>query len=311
MFCSERHCARVTITDSGNGFERAAWIRHKHNKPGNRFGIIIHSFHTYHMKRFFIISVTALFLFNSCKKDDSKLYNSAVKAELSIEFDNIAGSSDLQLNTGSYVNASGEALTVTKLKYYVSNFVLTNTDGSVYTVPQDSCYFLIDESDEATHEPVLEVPEGEYKSLSFTLGIDSLRNTMDLSKRTGVLDPTAAGGDMYWGWNSGYIFYKLEGTSAAASMGGTFMYHIGGFGGYSSATINNIKRITLDLTPRGTPKVKTGKETNIHLMVDVLQMFTGTNTISIAEHPMVMFDPFSIDIANNLTGMFRHDHTEN
>lgn len=194
----------------------------------------------------------------------------------------------------------------------MSNFVLTNSNGTQFTVPQDSCYFLIDESDEATHQPVLQVPEGEYKTLSFTLGIDSVRNTADISRRTGVLDPTAEGGDMYWGWNSGYIFFKMEGTSSvSAAAGNLFMYHLGGFGGYSSATINNIKNITLDLTARGTPKVKTGKDTNIHLMVDINQMFSGSTAVSIAQHPVVMFDPYSAGIANNLTAMFRHDHTEN
>ncbi len=258
-----------------------------------------------------LFAIMALF-FTACKKENTTPYNNSEKAELSVEFDNIAGSSDLQLNTGVYTNAAGEKLSVTKLKYYVSNFVLTNANGTVYAVPQDSCYFLIDESNEETHEPILSVPEGEYKTLTFTVGIDSLRNTMDISKRTGVLDPTGDGGDMYWGWNSGYIFFKMEGTSpASTSMGNTFAYHIGGFGGYSSPTINNIKTITLDLTARGTPKVKGGKETNIHLMVDVLKMFTGSTNISIASTPMVMFSEASVGIANNYTAMFRHDHTEN
>lgn len=262
------------------------------------------------MKRIIILSSISLLMLNSCKKDDAPEYNSNVMAELSVEFDNIAGSEDLALNTGTYTNASGENFTVSKLKYYVSNFRLTRTDGTEYIVPQESCYFLIDERDESTHEPVLEVPEGEYKSISFVLGVDSLRNTMDISYRTGVLDPTGAGADMYWGWNSGYIFFKMEGTSPASMMG-DFMYHIGGFGGYSSATINNLKTITLDLTSRGVPKVKSTKETNIHLMVDVEKMFTGSANISIATDPMVMFDPLSTTIANNYANMIRHDHTEN
>ena len=261
------------------------------------------------MRRIFFPILSAAIIMSSCKKDDPAQYNPNVKGPLSVEFDNIAGSADLQLNTGTYTNAAGESFTVTKLKYYVSNFILTRTDGTVYTVPQDDSYFLVDESDATTHEPELEVPEGEYKTLTFTVGVDSLRSTMDVGHRTGVLDPTAAGGDMYWTWNSGYIFFKMEGTSPASSMG--FMYHIGGFGGYSSSTINNIKTITLDLTARGVPQVKSGKQTNIHLMVDILKMFNGTSNVSIAANPMVMFDPYSTTIANNYTAMFRHDHTEN
>jgi len=264
------------------------------------------------MTQIFFIAAAAVITFSSCKKNNDSPYNSNIKADLSVEFDNIAGSSDLQLNTGTYANSSGENFTVTKLKYYVSNFVLTNVNGIVYTVPQDSCYFLIDEADEDTHEPVLHIPEGEYKTLQLTLGVDSLRSTMDISQRTGVLDPAGAGADMYWDSNSGYIFFNMEGKSSASSIpGNNFTYHIGGYGGYSSATINNIKTLTFDLTKRGMPQVKAGKETNIHMMIDVIKMFSGTNTISIASHPEVMFDTYSTNIADNFIDMFRHDHTEN
>lgn len=264
------------------------------------------------MKKIFFIVFAGTFIMSSCKKDTDPAYNNTVKGNLTVEFDNIAGSSDLQLNTGSYTNAAGETFKVTKLKYYVSNFVLTNTDGTVYTVPQDSCYFLVDESDATTHEPLLKVPEGEYKTLSFTIGVDSLRNTMDISKRTGALDPAGAAADMYWGWNSGYIFFKMEGTSPAVTMAGNvFQYHIGGFGGYSAATANNIKTVTLDLTARGTPKVKAGKETNIHLMVDVMKVLNGTTNMSFAATPMIHSIAPGVPVANNYASMIRHDHTEN
>jgi hypothetical protein len=264
------------------------------------------------MKQFFFITAAAVIAFSSCKKNNGSPYNSNIKADLSIEFDNIAGSSDLELNTGTYTNNSGENFTVTKLKYYVSNFVFTNVIGTVYTVSQDSCYFLIDEANEDTHEPVLHVPEGEYKTLSFIVGVDSLRSTMSAGERTGVLDPTGEGAGMYWDLNSGYIFFKMEGTSPASPLPGNyFAYHIGGYGGYNTGTFNNIKTLTFDLAQRGKPQVKAGKETNIHLMIDVIKMFSGTNTISIAAHPEVMFDTYSATIAGNFVDMFRHDHTEN
>lgn len=206
----------------------------------------------------------------------------------------------------------GEAFTVSKLKFYVSNFVFTNTNGTLYTIPQDSSYFLVDESDGTEHEAVLEVPEGEYKTLSFLVGVDSLRSTMDCSRRTGVLDTTGEGSDMYWDMNSGYIFFKMEGFSQASpSLNGLFKYHIGGYGGFTSPTINNLKTVTLDLTARGIPQVKSGKGTNIHLMVDVLKLFDGVSTLSIANYPVLMFNDESTMLANNFSAMFRHDHTHN
>jgi hypothetical protein len=125
-------------------------------------------------------------------------------------------------------------------------------------------------------------------------------------KEQACLTPIGVGADMYWDWNSGYVILKMEGDSPASAMG-NFAYHIGGF---NSSTINNIKQLSFDLTQRGMPQVKAGKETNIHMLVDVLKLFNGANTISIAAHPMVMFDPFSTSIADNFSGMFAHDHTE-
>ena len=94
-------------------------------------------------------------------------------------------------------------------------------------------------------------------------------------------------------------------------MGGAFMYHVGGFGGYSSATPNNLKVITLDLTARGTAKVKQTKSANIHLMVDVLKMINGSVNISFATTDMIHSIAPGVPLANNYASMFTHDHTEN
>ena len=264
------------------------------------------------MKRIIsLLSISAI-LFTSCKKDKDEVseYNPNVKADLSVEFDNVAGSADLQLNTGNYTNALGQQFKVTKLKYYVSNFKLTNVDGSVYTVPQKDCYFLIDESDATSHMPVLSVPEGEYKTLSFMIGVDSLRNTMDVSQRTGSLDVSGAAADMYWSWNSGYIFFKMDGTSPAiTAMGGVFQYHVGGFGGYSTPTVNNLKTVTLTL-PGAPVSFGSNNHKHIHTFVDALKVVNGTTNISVPTTPMVMGGPDAPKIAYNYKNMFVVDHIE-
>jgi len=266
------------------------------------------------MKKLFIVTALAAIVFTSCHKNDAPAttYNPAVKAPLSVEFDNVAGASDLQLNTGSYTNAAGESFKVSRLKYYVSNFVLTRTDGTVYTVPQDSCYFLIDENDITTHEPVMNVPEGEYKTLKFIVGVDSLRSTMDISKRPGVLDTRGTASDMYWDQNSGYIFFKMEGTSPVISNSGNgFLYYIGGYGGSSSPTPNNIKTISLDLTSKGIAKVKTGQAPSIYVIADILKSLSGNTTMSFANTPMISTPQSGVPVASNYAAMFRHDHTDN
>lgn len=261
------------------------------------------------------IAVTAIF--SSCKKEKTEpVYDDTDLAPLSVEFDNIVGGKNLYLNTETYTNAAGEDYNISTLEYYISNIIVRKADGTTYTVPQDSSYFLIKEGDE-DHEGVsVNVPEGDYTSLTFTVGVDSLRSTMDVSKRTGVLDPASEESDgMYWGWNSGYIFFKMEGTSTAAPVDASgqnmFRYHIGGFGGYTTATLNNIKTITLDLSARGPAEVRKDKKSNIHLMVDIDKVLSGKTQVSIAANPTVMSGSYSATIADNYAEMFRHDHTEN
>ncbi len=271
----------------------------------------------YNIKYTLFSIVVAASCLSSCKKDDAPTpAGDAAKATLSIQFDNIAGDRNLQLNTGVYTNAAGEKFSVERLKYYITNISAKRADGETFTVPKDSSYFLVSEEDAASQFVKVKVPEGEYMSVSFILGVDSLSSVMDIRKRTGVLDPSAGMDDgMYWEWNMGYIFFKMEGTSdeAPADPSGrhNFRYHIGGFGGYSAPTLNNIKTITVDLTAGGVARVRQGREANVHLMVDILKMFNGATNVSIAAHPSVMFGDFSTIIANNYTQMFYHDHTEN
>lgn len=256
-----------------------------------------------------------LSLFSSCKKEKSEpVFDEQNLAPLSVEFDNIVGGQNLYLSSTTYTNAAGEIYSIDLLQYFISNIRLGKADGTTYTVPQDSSYFLIREGGQNSTEALVNVPEGDYTSLTFTVGVDSLRSTMDLSRRTGVLDPSSADA-MYWDWNSGYIFFKMEGLSDAAPVDGSgqhkFRYHIGGYGGYDAPGINNIRTVTLDLSARGTAQVRKNKHTNIHLLVDIARVLSGSTTVSIAANPTVMFGSYSTLIADNYMSMFRHDHTEN
>ncbi|EDM37840.1 hypothetical protein PBAL39_15484 [Pedobacter sp. BAL39] len=271
--------------------------------------------------------ISILLMVTSCAKnnDVTPEFQETNLAPLSVEFDNIVGERTLSINnTGSpYKNLAGEAFTISRLQYFISNIKVTTAEGNTYTVNPDSSYFLIKGDDKATRFAKVKVPEGDYTNLTFTLGVDSLRSTMPIDKRTGVLDPAAGGGHedggMYWGWNSGYIFFKFEGNSNVISddVNGDptgkkqFKYHIGFFGGYSAPTLNNIKVINVDLRTAGIAKVRKDRQSNIHLFVDVMKVFNGTNAFKIADKPNVMFDDFTAKIAANFLQMFKHDHTEN
>src|SRR5690606_34270527 len=95
----------------------------------------------------------------SCESDD---INPTETGSLILEFDTRAGDENFELNK-DYENASGETFRLTKLNYYVSNIILTTTDGTDYVVPQDSSYFLImEEVKESQKVRLNNIPVGNY-----------------------------------------------------------------------------------------------------------------------------------------------------
>jgi hypothetical protein len=247
----------------------------------------------------------------SCDKEETDI-NPNEKGSLVLSFDNRVGDSDLVLGTGSYTNSLNQPFNISLFNYYISNIKLYNTDGTIYTVPQDESYFLVKESDSESQEVTLtNIPEGNYNKVTFTVGVDSLRSTLPIADRTGALDPAGEGSGMYWMWNSGYIFLKLEGTSTVApidtvSNSNLLQYHIGGFGGYSSPTINNIKTVTLSSTSQAT--VRTDITPEAHIYVDAAKVVNGTTNVDFSANPVVMFSPYSVNIANNYANMFTLEH---
>lgn len=255
-----------------------------------------------------IVSLVWLVVSQSCKSDpDPTELNS-----LMLTFDHRVGDKALALGTGSYQNALGEDFTVTAFNYFISNISLKKSDGTTFTYPQDSSYFLVRETSPASKQIVLKrIPADDYTAVTFTIGVDSLRNTMDISRRKGVLDPgdiSHEGDGMYWSWNSGYIFLKLEGTSSkvAPDPAGNqkFRYHIGGYGGYNAKTFNNLRTVTL---PLGTVSAKVGpnQQPLITITADVAKLFDGPQKISLSANSTVMFSEYSSTVANNYASMFR------
>lgn len=260
----------------------------------------------------FLSAISFSFIFTSCT-DNDPVIDPTTTGSLRVEFDNIVGDRDLTLNTATYQNAARENFTVSTLNYYISNIKLLKADGSSFTVPQDSSYFLIRESNAASQEVTLNnVPAGEYTGVQFVIGVDSVRSVSDVSKRKGILDELSGPTNteaMYWDWNPGYIFLKLEGTSPVTtnSPNGKFYYHIGGFGGRTEKTLNNIRTAKVDF---GGKKAIVTKELSpeVHLMADVLKIFAGTTQVSIKANTTVMFMDYSKYIANNYVNMFTLDH---
>lgn len=257
----------------------------------------------------FILIISLL----SCKKDSPDPIDSTQKGKLQVEFDNIVGNFNLTLNTRNYVNSSGETFNISQLRYFVSNFKLKNINGNEFTIPQADSYFLIDEAFSTSQTILLEeIPEGDYNEISFTIGVDSLRSTMDINQRVGALDPSGEAQGMYWNQNQGYIFFKMEGSSPQITNNGQgenkFYYHIGGFGGINpNPTINNLQTVKLNFNS-DIIRVRDTSAPTIHLEADILKIFNTSPTISLVTHPIIQFEDFSKNVSANYSKMFKYSH---
>jgi hypothetical protein len=273
------------------------------------------------MKKIHLLFAVISILATSCKKEDHADHTSDIDPNRSgyirIEFDNKVGDLGLVLDSPFYTNSFGQNYAISKFDYFISNIVFVNADGSKYVVPQDSSYFLIKESNSNSWEVKLKVPEGNYVGLNFMIGIDSLRNTKPISERQGVLDISGEAASMYWTWNSGYIFLKMEGTyddpNDSVFTRSPLTYHIGGYGGYTSPTINNIKNVSLAFGSESAQvRAAYGDDgVMVHLNVDASKVIDGSTKIDFNTHSFVMFTPYSVNIANNYASMFSIDHIHN
>lgn len=230
----------------------------------------------------------------ACKKDTKKpdttpdpvVVPTPTTGSLKIEFEHVVDTLPLVFNQ-SYVNPKGDTFQVSKFNYFISNIVITNADNTTFTEPNS--YHLVKHSDEAsTFITIPNIPLGSYKSIKFMLGVDSARNVS--GAQTGDLD-LAKSGDMFWSWNTGYIFFKLEGTSPkSGDAQKSLTYHIGGFGGpYKGQRIFDLgfQGTTANITAAITPLV--------HLSVNVNEFFKTPTLIDVS----TLYNHMSPTIANN------------
>jgi hypothetical protein len=138
----------------------------------------------------------------------------------------------------------------------------------------------------------IDVPEGVYDQLSFTLGVDSIANTSGANG--GDLDPIKG---MYWAWNSGYIMAKLEGRSKACkTLHHAYEYHIGGY----MPPYNTARQVTLKL--RQPITAKKGTTNTVQLSADVSKWFSGIDLRSV--NSIVIPGKEAMQMADRYTTMF-------
>jgi len=107
---------------------------------------------------------------------------------------------------------------------------------------------------------------------------------------------------MFWTWNTGYIMFKIEGTSPQSKVvNNKLEYHIGGFRGHD----NVLKYVTLPFPGNKAVTIKKGEATAIMIDADIDKFWKDYIFLKITDTP-VCNSPglLSKQIAGNFSHIF-------
>lgn len=206
--------------------------------------------------------------------------------QIHLRFRPTYGGQTIVFDSTEFRTASGARITISMLKFYLSNLVVSIKDGEPLSVPET---VLLDLSEPQELLAPLE-PNSRVTSLSFTVGVDSLTN--ESGPREGVLDPRNG---MYWTWATGYIFLKLEGTLESPNTPRRVCeIHVGGY----KAPYRNMIDVVL-------PVHQQQSSDTVTIDVAVDRFFDAEPAFDITKRPSITDARQASDVVDRLRGMFR------
>lgn len=172
---------------------------------------------------FVLLSSSVLMV--SCKPDDPEPepQPTAQTHNLTVKVNTLFAGSPLGW-ANTYLTGAGDTIQFDKIKFLMSNVTLEKSNGELLLLPASYMYLSLREGRDSA---VLSgVPAGTYKSIRFTVGLDSAINHGDptIYAFTHPLSPGL--NDMHWGWAGGYIFNVVEGYYANNGKNAGFSFHV-------------------------------------------------------------------------------------
>lgn len=126
-----------------------------------------------------------------------------------------------------------DSIQINSFKFYVSNIEFWLLGHQVF---RDTKANLIDLDGK---QEITTNYSGSFDSIAFQVGVDSLQHL--LATMDDDLDPVFG---MYWAWQSGFIFLKLEGAATSCRTAHqNFTYHLGGY----RAPFNCVQQVGLSV----------------------------------------------------------------
>lgn len=141
-----------------------------------------------------------------------------------------AASVPLVLNQ-SWLPTAMNQIEINHCQYYLTGFALQRSDSTWLEFPDAVAYADLERQFQYAWKISDTAPAGTFIGYRMAVGIDSLRNHSDPAGWP-ASNPLSLfnSAHMHWNWNTGYIFFKLEGQYQRVDppLNGGFSYHLGG-----------------------------------------------------------------------------------
>lgn len=243
-------------------------------------------------QRVMVICGLSLLAFSSCKKEEKEEEDGVGRLRLRL-VPTFMGEPFVKGEI--YSDTFGNRLRVDQFRTYLSNAVLIGSDGGELPL-FDINLFTLDEYQTVAFE----VPPGDYDGFHFSVGVpENLNKDQDPTQYPNNHPLSVAGAQgMFWEWNTGYVFIKLEGKADTLGVEGNpllhpFAFHCGEDVLFRSHAFND-----LDLS------IKDIGTTTRSLYFPVDQFFYGANdTINLREDYLTHTSG-NLDLAVRFTDLF-------
>lgn len=156
-------------------------------------------------KTILFILLSAFLVYSSCDKEEEN-----GDSTLHLEFDFQYENNNFIINQ-VYTYPLDYSFKIEKLQLYISEVKLIDQDGGSHDLSK--IIFVDSDSDENGITTI--IPEGNYTSITFSIGVpQSMNGTQDPDFEAALYDPDhplSLSNAMYWTWNTGYRFVLLDG----------------------------------------------------------------------------------------------------
>ncbi|MEN8890438.1 MAG: MbnP family protein [Wenyingzhuangia sp.] len=249
--------------------------------------------------KLYLVVVCTVALIISCSQNEIST-KEGTQVSATLKFQHSLGLGDLLELTDT--KSQKQSLTLDKFKYLISEVQFTTNDNENITLSNNDAAQLIDldfadESNTVTVH-LTDVPVGDYKSVSFGIGVSQEVANGSTEEQTKLMD--LAEQDMQWAWNpNAYVFSKIEASNlnTESTVPTDLQVHIGNKGSFVGyRTVTMVFPETLSLDSKVSP--------SLHITVAIEKIFAPENPSKSVAFDAIGAHGGSSDVTSNFADNF-------